>query len=65
MMYLVQINGNLFGFLPEPLGMLIFGIGLVVLTIVLRRVLIGKKQVGEETESPTKRQRETLKEKLS
>lgn len=67
MMYLVQINGNLFGFLPEPLGMLIFGIGLVVLTVVLRRVLIDKKRVGE-TESPAKqqrRQKETLKEKLS
>ena len=37
-MTLAQINGNLFGFLPEPPGMLIFGVGLVVFAIVLRRV---------------------------
>lgn len=64
MIILAQSNGNLFGFLPEPLGMLIFGVGLVVLTIVLRRVFIRKKEVGEDG-FPVEPQRETLKEKLS
>ena len=67
MMVLAQINGNLFGFLPEPLGMLIFGVEVVVFAIVLRRVFERGNDVAENSFSakPLKAPRKSLKEKLS
>jgi uncharacterized membrane protein (DUF485 family) len=47
--FLETTNQNLlFGILPESLGLLLFGIGLVVLTIILRWIFTRFAAVKEE-----------------
>ncbi|MBS1797110.1 MAG: hypothetical protein JSS81_25005 [Acidobacteria bacterium] len=46
---------SILGFVPESLGVLIFGVGLVVLTVVLRRFMQrGAKRLEREMQHITK-----------
>lgn len=65
MMILAQIN--LFGILPEPVLMLIFGGALIVFTGALRRIFNRNKESANDEFSGGERgaQGKSLKEKLS
>lgn len=53
--FLETTNQNLlFGIVPESLGLLLFGIGLVVLTIILRWVFTRIASVKEEKQIKVK-----------
>ena len=48
--FLELTNQNLLlGFMPESLGLLLFGIGLIALTVILRKILSRFESVEDET----------------